>query len=949
MITAPARVPEFSANPYRRSLTKALLATALLLCTGSSAYSRDKYPPGPPYRNCPDTLRIYDVQQPDTLLAPCHPRVFSPASGDTVLGIKGIIIGFDAKPAAYAFYIQNSQGGPYNGVQVFTGAYNWKAVPYSLNLGDSVAVYGTVQEFPSLNGTTEIEGPDVVQSTNDIVIRKISSGNPLPPFQVLTPTSMSWIPSPNATSAIQEQWEACLVRVRGQLRVGRTSVQGGRPGLPFGSFLVVSVASPSDSTLIDGNALTTFTPPAVGTLIDSLQGIVNQGPSGNPSFTSYRVQVRDSDDLFGPFATSLTDAYPIDDSFTGPPDGPHALGTSNTRVRLEFGRRVDVATAEDERNYSLASKIDGSTVDLATVEGGGGHVVLLDITSVRRDGDIETVTAGGIGSEICPDCLMANQSRTFINGVLDVKQVQAADEDSLTVCVDRSRFAGAGTSPGTRITVRGVGVGQFGSLQYMEDADGADRSGIAIFGPRAPIVVGNRYLVAGQILEFGGETEIVNNVFLGDLGAVRAPAPRDDKNITVLTDLTCDAAQNIDNGEDEEGMLVKVHDLRVAERRAVGQSFLAAGPCCAFEDTILISNLNTVLDGYAPPDSGSIIDVTGILHFASGTFRLCPRSPSDVVVHALEPPPISMTFDFSPGTLNLASRGKWVTGFLEPALPFEARDIDISSIRLNGTVPVDPEAPTVLGDHDGNGIPDLTVKFDRLAVELAVTEGDSVPVRIKGKLDGHAFIGTDTIRVGRGRIAAPRAGSHLAGGSVAQVRWETPGGVAAGPVSLLFSPDGGANWSTIARRRPNTGSFDWAVPSVPTDQAKVAVLLESPAETGAIVEGVLGVSPAFSIGATVGVGDPAPAQLALAIRGAIPNPVADGRLRVEFSLRDGSQARLELMDVAGRLLQARQVGTFGPGIHALDLTAARALQPGIYFLRLTQGGSVARARVAVLR
>ena len=191
--------------------------------------------------------------------------------------------------------------------------------------------------------------------------------------------------------------------------------------------------------------------------------------------------------------------------------------------------------------------------------------------------------------------------------------------------------------------------------------------------------------------------------------------------------------------------------------------------------------------------------------------------------------------------------------------------------------------------------------------------GDSVPVRIKGKLDGHAFIGTDTIRVGRGRIAAPRAGSHLAGGSVAQVRWETPGGVVAGPVSLLFSPDGGVNWSTIARQRPNTGSFDWTVPSVPTDQAKVAVLLESPAETGAIVEGVLGVSPAFSIGATVGVGDPAPAQLALAIRGAIPNPVADGRLRVEFSLRDGSQARLELMDVAGRLLQARQVGTFGPG------------------------------------
>ena len=60
-----------------------------------------------------DTLTIYDIQQPDTLLAPCHPRNYSPASGDTVLGIKGIVTGFDAKPGAFAFYIQDSRGGPH--------------------------------------------------------------------------------------------------------------------------------------------------------------------------------------------------------------------------------------------------------------------------------------------------------------------------------------------------------------------------------------------------------------------------------------------------------------------------------------------------------------------------------------------------------------------------------------------------------------------------------------------------------------------------------------------------------------------------------------------------------------------------------------------------------------------------------------------------------------------
>ncbi|MBI5708950.1 MAG: T9SS type A sorting domain-containing protein [Candidatus Eisenbacteria bacterium] len=88
--------------------------------------------------------------------------------------------------------------------------------------------------------------------------------------------------------------------------------------------------------------------------------------------------------------------------------------------------------------------------------------------------------------------------------------------------------------------------------------------------------------------------------------------------------------------------------------------------------------------------------------------------------------------------------------------------------------------------------------------------------------------------------------------------------------------------------------------------------------------------------------------LRLAMRGATPNPASDGRLWVEFSLRDGSPARLELMDVAGRVLNSRQVGSLGPGTHAVDLSEGGALRPGIYFLRLTQGASEVRARVAVI-
>jgi hypothetical protein len=240
-----------------------------------------------------------------------------------------------------------------------------------------------------------------------------------------------------------------------------------------------------------------------------------------------------------------------------------------------------------------------------------------------------------------------------------------------------------------------------------------------------------------------------------------------------------------------------------------------------------------------------------------------------VLLNRSRPPvrPVAMEFDVTPGTLDPASRGRWVTGFLEPPQPLAAGDIDLPSIRLNGSLPVDASAPTALGDHDEDGVPDLMVKFDRVAVEPTVSEGESVRVTITGTVGGKAFSGADTIRVRRGGLSAPQAGSPLTAGSVTRVDAE----------------------------------------------------------------------------------DRLPGNLALAIRGPRPNPSMGGRFRIELTLRDASAARLELIDVAGRALITRQVGPLGPGRHALDMTDAPALRPGIYFLRLTQGGREVRARAAVLR
>jgi hypothetical protein len=56
-----------------------------------------------------------------------------------------------------------------------------------------------------------------------------------------------------------------------------------------------------------------------------------------------------------------------------------------------------------------------------------------------------------------------------------------------------------------------------------------------------------------------------------------------------------------------------------------------------------------------------------------------------------------------------------------------------------------------------------------------------------------------------------------------------------------------------------------------------------------------------------------------------------------------------MVDVSGRRVMAREVGSLGAGRHAVDLAAGRHLPPGLYLVRLTQGPNSRVVRTAVLR
>jgi len=91
-----------------------------------------------------------------------------------------------------------------------------------------------------------------------------------------------------------------------------------------------------------------------------------------------------------------------------------------------------------------------------------------------------------------------------------------------------------------------------------------------------------------------------------------------------------------------------------------------------------------------------------------------------------------------------------------------------------------------------------------------------------------------------------------------------------------------------------------------------------------------------------------PLVLPLALRGFTPNP-SPGAATVAFTLPAAGEARLEVLDVAGRRLAAYEVGARGAGRHTLRLDERGPLAPGLYLLRLVTPGRVLTARGVVVK
>jgi len=224
--------------------------------------------------------------------------------------------------------------------------------------------------------------------------------------------------------------------------------------------------------------------------------------------------------------------------------------------------------------------------------------------------------------------------------------------------------------------------------------------------------------------------------------------------------------------------------------------------------------------------------------------------------------------------------------------------------------------------------------------------------------------GPDGLRLGTGD--AEDIASDGAGGAIAVFRPLTaqklaPDGVVAVTASLVSSEAGAERvrlvWQlgngtvpavTLERRQADT-AWDAIASAVPDGVQRVAF------EDAAVIPGARygyrlrwreADGERFSGEVWIDV----PRTVDLALEGLRPNPFTSaGALRVAFALPDEAPATLEMLDVSGRRVLARDLAGLGPGRHVLQLEGLAQPAPGLYFLRLSHPERTIVTRGIVVR
>lgn len=151
------------------------------------------------------------------------------------------------------------------------------------------------------------------------------------------------------------------------------------------------------------------------------------------------------------------------------------------------------------------------------------------------------------------------------------------------------------------------------------------------------------------------------------------------------------------------------------------------------------------------------------------------------------------------------------------------------------------------------------------------------------------------------------------------------------PTAIERSNDGTV-WNEITPVTTGGSHVDWLDADAPPTRIGYRL----------VFSGAEGRSTAGETWASAGV------ALSFGIRTVGPNPASDHAM-VTFALAERQSASIDVIDLAGRRVFSRDLGSLEPGEHRFPITGLAGLPTGMYHVRLTSRSGLATSRLMVVR
>ena len=281
--------------------------------------------------------------------------------------------------------------------------------------------------------------------------------------------------------------------------------------------------------------------------------------------------------------------------------GSHnANGTTDTQTGESFGN------PEDFFFSPVSSSGEAVCIGSFTFTVPGVYTYDCSVGTHAALGMVGTVTVG-TGGCMNPAAPNYNEAADYDDGsCLEVTTtaIAAIQEGQLT-----------DSYTGTTVVTNGVVTGVFGSLVSLQDGQGA-YSGIWMYGPNVPVVVGDDIEVTGTVAEYFGLTQLTGVSVVINAQGADLPTPELLSTATAASD------------EQWEGVLVQVTGDVSTESLGFGEWGLddTSGECVIDDRGYDAIGTGNVL-------AGSTWQVTGPLDYSYGAFKIQPRSEADALLY----------------------------------------------------------------------------------------------------------------------------------------------------------------------------------------------------------------------------------------------------------------------------------------------------------------------------